>query len=33
MGMENRLVVAKEGRGSGVDWEFKVGRCKPLHFE
>ena len=32
--MENRLVVAKaEGEGSGVDWEFGVGRCKLLHLE
>ena len=28
------LVVAKgEGGGSGVDGEFGVGRCKPLHLE
>ena len=32
--IENRLVVAKaEGEGSGMDWEFGVGRCKLLHFE
>ena len=32
--MENRLVVAKgQGDGSGVDWEFGVGRCKLLHLE
>ena len=32
--MENRLVVAKGERGdSGMDWEFGVGRCKPLHLE
>jgi len=30
----NRLVVAKwEGRGSEMDWEFGVGRCKQLHLE
>ena len=32
MGMENRLVVAKEG-GSGMDWEFGVNRCKLLPLE
>jgi len=32
--IENRLVVAKgEGRGSGMDWEFGVNRCKLLQFE
>ena len=32
--MENRLVVAKgEWRGSGMDWEFGVNRCKLLHLE
>ena len=31
---ENRLVVAKGvGRGSGMDWEFGVSRCKLLHLE
>ena len=31
--IENRLVVAKgEGRGSGMDWEFGVNRCKLLHW-
>ena len=26
------MVIAKgEGRGSGMDWEFGVSRCKPLH--
>ena len=28
----NRLLVAKAG-GSGMDWEFGVSRCKPLHVE
>ena len=32
--MENRLVVAKaEGRRSGMDGEFGVGRCKLFHLE
>ena len=32
--IENCFVVAKgEERGSGVDWEFGVGGCKPLHLE
>ena len=32
--MESRLGVAKgEGRGSGTDREFGVGRCKLLHVE
>ena len=32
--LENRLVVVKGlGGGSGIDWEFGVGRCKPLHLE
>ena len=32
--MENRLVAAKvEGRGSGMDGEFGVDRCKLLHLE
>ena len=32
--MENRLVVAKgEGGGSGMDWEFRVSRCKLFHLE
>ena len=32
--MENRLVVAKgEERGSGMDGEFGVNRCKLLHLE
>ena len=27
--IENRLgVVKEEGRGSGMDWEFGVSRCK-----
>ena len=31
---ENRLVVAKgDGKGSGMDWEFWVSRCKLLHLE
>ena len=25
--------VVAEGRGKGVDWEFAVSRCKPLHLE
>ena len=34
MDLENRLVVAKrEWRGSGMDWEFGVNRCKLLHLE
>ena len=36
MDMENRLVVAKkegEGRGSGMDLEFGVNRCKLLPLE
>ena len=33
-GIYDRLVVAKgKGRGSGVDWEFEVSRCKILHLE
>jgi len=28
----DRFVVA-EGGGSGMDWEFGVGRCKLLHLE
>ena len=32
--IENRLEFAKrEGRGSGMDGEFGVGRCKVLHLE
>ena len=32
--MEKRRVVVKgEGIGSGMDWEFGVGRCKVLHLE
>ena len=31
--MENRLVIAKgEGKG-GMDWEFRISRCKLLHLE
>ena len=34
MDMENRLLVVKgEGRASGMDGEFGVGRCKLLHLE
>ena len=33
MDIENRLVVAKKGRGSGMDWEFGVSRCKLFHLE
>jgi len=34
MDIENRVVVAKgEGRGSGKDGAFGVGRCKLLHLE
>ena len=29
--LENTLVVAKGG--VGMDWEFGVSRCKPLHLE
>ena len=32
--MENILVVAKgEEGGSGMDWEFRVNRCKLVHLE
>ena len=32
--IENRLVVAKgEGRGSEMDVDFGIGRCKLLHLE
>ena len=32
--IESRLMVAKgEERGSGMDWEFGVGRYKLLHLE
>ena len=32
--IENRLGVAdREGRGSGMDWEFEVNKCKLLHLE
>ena len=32
--LENRLVVAKgEGRGSGMDQELGVNRCKLVHLE
>ena len=31
---ENRLVVAKgKWKRNGMDWEFEVSRCKPLHLE
>ena len=30
MDLENRLVVAKGGGGSGMDWESGVNRCKLL---
>ena len=34
MDRENRIVVAKGvGVGSGMDWEFGVGRCKLLNLE
>ena len=35
MDVENRLMVSKgeEGRGSEMDWEFGVNRCKLLHVE
>ena len=33
MDLENRLVVAKEKGGSGVDWELGVKRCKLLPLE
>ena len=33
-GIENRLVVAKGGRGErGMAWEFGVSKCKLLHLE
>ena len=32
MDLENRLVVAK-GRGSGMDWELGVNRCRLLPLE
>ena len=32
--MENKLVVDKwEGGGYGMDWEFRVSRCKLLQLE
>ena len=31
MDMENRLVVAKGGGESGMDWESGCNRCKLLH--
>ena len=32
--MKNRLEIAKGGgKGSGMDWEFGVNRCKLLHLE
>ena len=34
--IEKRLMVAKGevgGRGSGMDWELGVSRCKLLHLE
>ena len=32
--IDNRLVVAKgDGGGSGIYWEFGVGRCKLLYLE
>ena len=31
MDMENRFVVVEGGRGSGMDWEFGISRCKLLH--
>ena len=36
MDMEKRLVfagVGVVGRRKRMDWEFGVGRCKPLHLE
>ena len=34
MDLENRLVVAKgEGRGGGIDREFRASRCKLFHLE
>ena len=31
---ENRLVVAQRERaGSGMNWEFRVGRCELFHLE
>ena len=34
MDLQNRLVVAKEGRrGSGMGWESGVNRCKLLYTE
>ena len=33
MDTEKRLVVARAGGGSGMDWEFEVSRCKLLHLE
>ena len=30
---DNRLLVAKVGGGSGMDWEFGVSRFKLLHLE
>ena len=31
---ENRLVVAKgKGSGGGMEWEFRVSRCKLLYIE
>ena len=33
MDLENRLVVAKGGEGSGMDWELGVNRCRLLPLE
>ena len=33
MDLENRLVVAEGGGGSGMDWESGVNRCALLHLE
>ena len=27
------MVAKEKGRGSGMDWEFGIGRCKLLHLE
>ena len=27
------MVAKGEGSGGGMDWEFRVGRCKLLHLE
>ena len=33
MFLENRLWLSGGGGGSGMDWDFRVSRCKLLHLE